>query len=265
MFSCGGAGITTRSSADSADPVVSTVREPVHVSVADSVHVSVADSAYVERLVGSTAAFEMIPVSVEGRRLWMSRTEITWDVYDVWVFGLDARGAADSRPDASARPSKPYVLPGDAFGHAGMPALGMTAAAAREFAVWLSAKTGRAYRLPTLTEWRSVCRSAMDGIESLDDVAWHRGNSDRKTHSPGTRTPLQNGPVDMLGNAAEWVVAEEGAVAAGGSFRTSIDRLSCELTERQTAAWNATDPQLPKSSWWLSDAPFVSIRVLRDE
>ena len=26
--------------------------------------------------------------------------------------------------------------------------------------------------------------------------------------------------------------------------------------------WNATDPQIPKSVWWLADAPFAGFRVL---
>ena len=29
----------------------------------------------------------------------------------------------------------------------------------------------------------------------------------------------------------------------------------------QNAAWNETDPQLPKSRWWLSDAPFAGFRL----
>ena len=32
----------------------------------------------------------------------------------------------------------------------------------------------------------------------------------------------------------------------------------------QDASWNETDPQLPKSRWWLSDAPFVGFRLVRE-
>jgi len=35
--------------------------------------------------------------------------------------------------------------------------------------------------------------------------------------------------------------------------------------ERQTPEWNMTDPQYPKSRWWLSDAPFVGFRVVCEE
>jgi len=30
----------------------------------------------------------------------------------------------------------------------------------------------------------------------------------------------------------------------------------------QTSAWNETDPQFPKSRWWLADAPFVGFRIV---
>jgi hypothetical protein len=32
----------------------------------------------------------------------------------------------------------------------------------------------------------------------------------------------------------------------------------------QDYRWNETDPQLPKSAWWLSDGSFVGFRLVRE-
>src|SRR5690606_8434108 len=107
-------------------------------------------------------------------RFWISATEVPWDVYDVYVFGLD-ESAATPDADAVIKPSKPYVLPGDSFGHAGFPALGMTPRAAEHFVEWLSAKTGHPYRLLTEAEWEHACGLATASAAALDDdMAWHK-------------------------------------------------------------------------------------------
>ena len=46
----------------------------------------------------------------------------------------------------------------------------------------------------------------------------------------------------------------------GGSFRDEVVGFDSRLED--TPAWNATDPQLPKSPWWLADADFVGFRIL---
>src|SRR5437016_4854893 len=54
------------------------------------------------------------------RSLWIGKTEVTWDEYDVFVYRLDlteqqkAAGA-----DAVSRPSRPYGAPDRGFGHHG--------------------------------------------------------------------------------------------------------------------------------------------------
>lgn len=191
----------------------------------------------------------------------MSATEIPWEVYDVFVFGLDQEHTAAT--DAVARPSKPYVLPGEHFGHNGYPALGMTFKAATQFTRWLSAKLGKKYRLPTYAEWTAICQAGAEA--ALETHVWHFGNADFQTQKVGTKTADANGLHDMRGNVAEWVDrGEETPVVLGGFYKTKPDTLSCTTELTQTPAWNMTDPQLPKSTWWLSDAPFVGFRVVRD-
>ncbi|MBW3629628.1 MAG: formylglycine-generating enzyme family protein [Gemmatimonadetes bacterium] len=240
-----------------------------------------AAEAYTETISGTTVGIEMVPVpagrvkaAAGGQEVavgpfWIARTELLWDAYDVWVFGMDQGGqiATGKGEDAVSRPSKPYLLPGQSFGHAGRPALAMTFHGAEQFARWLSEKTGKKYRLPTEAEWEHACRAgAADPMgAALTDAAWFWDNSDEKTHAPGSRKANGFGVADMLGNVAEWVAGVDGEpVVKGGSYLEEAKDLSCGARLKQTVAWNATDPQLPKSRWWLPDAPFVGFRLLRE-
>jgi hypothetical protein len=36
----------------------------------------------------------------------------------------------------------------------------------------------------------------------------------------------------------------------------------CAVRKTPSREWNDTDPQIPKSIWWLSDAPFAGFRVV---
>jgi formylglycine-generating enzyme required for sulfatase activity len=236
--------------------------------------------AYTEKISGTTVSFEMAPVPAGRVKLatgaelavgpfWIGRTEVLWDAYDVWVFGMDVGGQVGSGKgeDAVSRPSKPYLLPGESFGHAGRPALAMTYQGAEQFARWLSEKTGKKYRLPTEAEWEHACRAGAaepTGAE-LARFAWYWENAGERTHAPATREPNAFGVADMLGNVGEWVAGADGdPVVKGGSFDDEAQDVSCAARRKQTPAWNATDPQLPKSRWWLPDAPFVGFRLLRE-
>lgn len=238
-----------------------------------------APRTYTETIEGTLVTFTMLPVAggavqietAEGTRsfdvapFWIGATEVTWDLYDVYVFGLDRPTAGEA--DAVTRPSKPYVLPGDDFGHAGLPALGMTYMAAAEFARWLSARTGRSYRLPTEAEWQLACLAGVaDRPDAmLGDVAWHRANAGRRAHAVAQLDADAIGAFDMLGNAAEWATGTDGEpVVMGGAWSDEAGSMSCNARRRQTPAWNASDPQLPKSRWWLADAPFVGMRLVRE-
>jgi formylglycine-generating enzyme required for sulfatase activity len=191
------------------------------------------------------------------------------------VYGLDKgnEGMSEAEVDAIARPSKPYVLPGEDFGHKGYPALAMTRHAASEYGRWLSAKTDRPYRLPTRAEWKHACQLGMadivaQGPEALQEHAWVAANAEKQTHPVGASTADALGLHDMLGNAAEFVADpnpddDQLPIAWGGSYRTEASEVSCDTSVQQTSAWKMSDPQLPKSQWWLSDAPFVSFRLVR--
>jgi formylglycine-generating enzyme required for sulfatase activity len=225
---------------------------------------------YLESIAGTVVDFEMILVppsegtaAGEVGPFWLGATEVTWDLYDLFVFGTGA--GVDGAEVGVSRPSRPYVLPGDAFGHSGNPALGMTFMAAEHFVRWLSGVTGRAYRLPTEAEWEHACRSGDAESGDLSERAWHSANAGRRTHRVGTRQQDALGFHDLLGNAAEWVTTRDGEpVVKGGAYSDPPGQVTCASRRAYQAAWQMTDPQLPKSQWWLSDAPFVGLRIARD-
>jgi formylglycine-generating enzyme required for sulfatase activity len=218
------------------------------------------------------------PASPDGKRqvkidsFWMSTTEIPWDVYDIWAFRLDLTEEQRAQGvEAVSRPSKPYGAPDHGFGHQGYAAIHLTHFSATMFCVWLTVKTGKRYRLPTEAEWEYACRAGMVNdtpmtADALKAVAWFKDNSENKTHPVGKKKPNAWGLYDMLGNAAEWCIGMDGKpVACGGSYQDPADKVMPSARKSQTPDWNATDPQFPKSKWWLSDAPFVTFRVVCDQ
>ncbi|NUM75412.1 SUMF1/EgtB/PvdO family nonheme iron enzyme, partial [candidate division KSB1 bacterium] len=198
--------------------------------------------------------------------IWIGKTEVTWDEYDAYALRpIKDASSKIGELDAIAQPSKPYGAPDRGFGHKDYAALSMTFHAAQEYCRWLSAKTGKKYRLPTEAEWEYACRAGATGKlsqEKLNQQAWYGGNAEGKTHPVATKQPNAWGLHDMLGNAAEWVIGQDGTpLVAGGSFKNKAEQLDYSARAQQAPFWNMTDPQMPKSKWWLSDATFVGFRV----
>ena len=245
---------------------------------------------YTEQISGTLVSFAMIPVpastvtlidpqtgaqeEIDRGGFWIGRTEVTWDEFDVWMLGLDVEPARRAGIDADSRPSRPYGAPDRGFGHAGFAAISVTLHAAQQYTAWLSGKTGKSYRLPTATEWQLACETgaadlsgsaAVPNLSYLDAHAWYRTNSDRATHAVAGKRPDALGLFDMLGNAGEWATNSAAEpVLHGGSYRDEPEAVHCGARAPQTRAWNSTDPQIPKSTWWLSDGPFAGFRVVRD-
>jgi formylglycine-generating enzyme required for sulfatase activity len=67
--------------------------------------------------------------------------------------------------------------------------------------------SGYHYALPTEAQWEYACRAGQKGLYSggaLDDVGWHTGNSNLKTHESGQKMGNEWGLYDMHGNVNEW-------------------------------------------------------------
>ncbi|HEV2351474.1 MAG TPA: formylglycine-generating enzyme family protein [Terriglobia bacterium] len=285
---------------------------------------------YTESLPGSKVKFDMVPIpggtfmmgspateahrsSDEGpqhpvkiRPFWMGKTEVTWNGYDRFAFALGIKKSAGESPtqesadekmaDAITRPTPPYADPTFGFGHDGYPAISMTHHAAMEYTRWLSAQTGKIYRLPTEAEWEYACRAGAktsfsfgDDTGELGDEAWFDRNSDAHPHPVGKKKPNPWGLYDINGNVAEWVLdlydknyyhsfdplipaespvrlpteSEYPYVVRGGSWADDAGSLRCAARRASTEDWSKQDPQLPQSIWWHTDATFVGFRVVR--
>jgi len=278
-----------------------------------------AQAHYQEKLTGTPLHFEMKSISagtyqrgsakgnpderpvhaVYVDAFWMSATEVTWDIYELFVFeelesriGLDP--LADSGLDGVTRPTKPYLDMTFGMGKSGYPAVGMTQYNAIQFCKWLYLRTGNFYRLPTEAEWEYACKAGSttdyhfgNSPAVLADYAWYEANSNGKTQPVGKKKPNAFGLYDMHGNVSEWTIDEyvadvystykEGLienpvvyaqelyplVLKGGSFRDLPEDLRSATRIPSQPAWKAKDPQIPKSNWWFPDAPFVGVRLVR--
>ena len=242
---------------------------------------------------------------VEVSPFWMAKCEIPWDAYDVWASDLDilrrqALNFAETPRDKLAdvfqisQPTKPYTDMTFGMGKRGYPAICMTQHACRRFCTWLSAKTGRYYRLPTEAEWEYACRAGTktaysfgDDPEELDDYAWYYDNSNEKYQKIGLKKPNPWGLHDMHGNVAEWVLdqhtrgfyqesagkvtkdplkiplVEYPRVVRGGSWQDDPALLRSAARVGSTEDWKQQDPQIPQSIWYFTDALHVGFRIVR--
>lgn len=225
-------------------------------------------SSFTQRVPGTALTFEMIevPATDGGTSIWIGRTEIPWELFDAYVYQLDKKSAdSEQGVDAVAKPTKPYISMDRGFGHAGWPAISMSALNARTFCEWLSRKTGRTYRLPTVEEWTRVAARAAIPAERVQEYAWTEENAGGATHKVGTRRADAAGLHDLYGNAAEWVVDAQGKPSImGGSYRDGAAKVGPGARVADDPEWNASDPQFPKSVWWLADGGFIGLRVVTE-
>jgi formylglycine-generating enzyme required for sulfatase activity len=195
---------------------------------------------------------------------WMSSTEVTWDLYDLYLYTgtrrqPDPRLSADYNPegaDAITRPTGPYTDPTYGMGHDGFPAITMSHHAAREFCRWLSVVTGKQYRLPTEAEWEYACRAGTNtrfffGNDPADlpKYAWFWQNSRDHTNPVGLKEPNPWGLYDMYGNVAEWCLDAYSADSyASGREADALLLNPVNLPGRQRY------PHVARGGSWVDDA-----------
>lgn len=213
----------------------------------------------------SGVSFELVRVP-EGN-FWLGRTEVTWDEYLLYC------GFGDAPPegvDGVARPSKPLdTHPFDRrWGLGRRPAVGMSWSAARGYCAWLSAQTGRSFRLPTEEEWLLACGAAPAPI---DAYAWNAANSGGRTQEVGKRLPNARGFHDLLGNLWEYCAnpadpaQPETAVLRGGSWQEAGSALDPAARLVFDDDWVMRDPNFPPGVWWVPEGEHLGFRVLQPD
>ena len=291
-----------------------------------------------QKLEGADVTFKMVPIpagsfmmgspdSEKGRNakvespqhevkvdpFWMEEHEVTWGEYNLFLNNynrLSGKGYApvpkDKLADAVTFPTPMYdVEAAPALQRMGgrtakFPAVIMSQYAAKQYCKWLSAKTGRFYRLPSEAEWEYAARAGTktayffgDDPSKLGDFAWFKTNSqesdgDTGYHAIMSKKPNPWGLYDMYGNVSEWCIdqfqadwyaqfagkvteaektinwpkAQYPRVLRGGNYDS--EAAECRSASRlgSNRLMNNTDPQIPKSPHWLSDGFMVGFRVV---
>jgi len=222
---------------------------------------------------------------------WMAAYETSRDVFD--VFYKD-ENTPQNTADAITRPSQQYIDFSLGMGkEGGYPVNSLSQYAALMYCRWLYGKTGIFFRLPTEAEWEYACRAGSSSTyyfgndtSQLGKYAWYAANSDNKFHKSGEKLPNAWNLYDMLGNVTEWTLDhyDEKAyekikensmnpvafatsrypkVLKGGSYADEAIALRVANRMKSDPSWNRRDPQIPKSKWWLTDAPSVGFRIVR--
>ncbi|MFN3166715.1 MAG: SUMF1/EgtB/PvdO family nonheme iron enzyme [Phycisphaeraceae bacterium] len=226
---------------------------------------------------------EMVLVPGEGevKPFYMAKHEVTWDMFYSWAYGvgLDANEYA-SLQKKDLRPSPLYEdCEQLKLGLGKRPAVSMSRTTAEAYAKWLTAQTGRNYRLPTDAEWQTALKLGGGIPDSKDELlsqAVLKNNAEEQFEPPflwltaevGSKKPNALGIHDMLGNAAEWVV-DTGAqrIVRGGHFRLDVDEEPLTKDWKAVASqeiWNETYPNEPKSRFWYRDHYYQGIRLVCD-
>jgi len=291
---------------------------------AEQAAAATAAAPYAESIPDTKITFDMVPIpagsftmgspeSEAGRQpdegpqhtvtlpaFYMAKIEVTWDEYDQFGFKLDLQRKRklgvqlpQDAGDAVTRPTPPYADESWGWGKEKQPVIGITQYAAVKYCEWLSARTGKKYRLPTEAEWEYAARAGTktayshgDDPAALADYAWFRANSEEQPHVGGQKKPNAWGLHDMHGNVAEWTgdqyVKDAYTAAAvtapfkdpgktlyphvvrGGSWDDDPAKLRSAARRSSTESWSRRDPQNPKSLWWHTDATFVGFRVVRE-
>jgi len=224
---------------------------------------------------------------------WMGAFEVSRDEFD--VFYKDATTSENSDVDAVTRPSPQYIDFSFGMGkEGGYPVNSLSQHAALMYCRWLYDKTGVFYRLPSEAEWEYACRAGTttrfyfgNDEQQLDKYAWYKNNSNNKFQKAGLKLPNAWGLYDMLGNVSEWTLdhyeekrmndiagnlanpfaapnsARYPKALRGGGFLDEAHQLRSANRFKSDPLWNKRDPQVPKSKWWLTDAPSVGFRIVR--
>jgi formylglycine-generating enzyme required for sulfatase activity len=196
---------------------------------------------------------------------FMAEVEVTWDMYFSFYANTMSEGrtppekvyANNSRSDVDAvsGPTPPFGSPDQGWGSGSRPAITMTHYAAETFCQWLSLKTGKKYRLPTVAEWEYAARGGTETpyffegkpkdysntgfmhkffaakTEIISDYVIYENNSKNRTQESDKVKPNPFGLKNMLGNVMEYCADKYSPDTYGKTGETVTNPLATDGEE----------------------------------
>jgi len=175
-------------------------------------------------------------VRVEVSPFFMAEVETSWDEFLAWFVQTASEGRKettqdeqiDTKVDAYTGATPPWGAPDQGWGKGKRPAITMSHHAATRYCQWLSAVTGKKYRLPTEAEWEYAARAGsktaypfegspkdyseqnfwnkLFGVDTtvISSYMVYKFNAGGTTQEPAFIRPNAFGLKNMQGNVAEF-------------------------------------------------------------
>ena len=123
-------------------------------------------------------------------------------------------------------------------------------------------------------------------MSKLGQYAWYYDNSNEKYQKVGLKKPNPWGLHDMHGNVMEWTTDKFEAnyftliqteasnpfikperiyprSVRGGNWDDDPENCRSAIRRSSAPEWKQQDPQLPKSIWYHTNAPWLGFRIVR--
>ena len=177
-------------------------------------------------------------INVEISPFFMAEIEVSWDEYLAFYKQTSGQGRSSDTEeiikkrnlnvDVISGATPPYGQPDQGWGMDQRPVISATFHAAETYCKWLSAVTGKTYRLPTEAEWEYACRAgtaspyffpgdpqkfekkglkariSKNDTTDINSYIIYKANSFSKTQTPEKVKANPFGLKNMLGNVAEF-------------------------------------------------------------
>lgn len=97
----------------------------------------------------------------------------------------------------------------------------------------LDSITSKSFDVPPYQYWLYAAHLGNTESNTLDSIAWHKGNSGSTTHAVKQKNPNILGIYDMFGNVAEWTLSGSDPlfIVAGGSFDDEMEKVDADYRE----------------------------------
>ena len=156
--------------------------------------------------------------------------------FDEWYACVDGGGCGSYIPD----------IPDNSWDRENRPVINVSWDDAQSYVSWLSARTGKTYRLLSESEWEYVTRAGTETAYSWgDSIGVNRANcdgcgsqwDDKQTAPVGSFPPNGWGVHDMHGNVREWVQDCKGDYSGAPTDGSAWESEDCSARVLRDGPW----------------------------